>query len=125
MRLRERDKRTAGIWTFTGMDEDIYTWGTGRKIRAAVYPLGRETDARIYGERIRDMRVMLYDGEGPLEVGMGVYIQEDAPAREDGERTPGAQMRRPNYRIIALERWTHWKATLQRIPEGRSGCARG
>lgn len=103
MRLRELDKRDAALWAFTGMDDDIYTWGEKTPIRAAIYPGGRTLEARVYGEGMKDVRLMLYDGSVPLELGMGVSLDEDTP----------------QFRIIALERWDHWRATLERIPPGR------
>ena len=107
MRLRERDKRTIIVRRpdEDALSEDAYAWGDTMTIRAAVYPAGRELDAQVYGERISDMRVMLYDGPEALEIGMGVCVE------------PGDGV--PDYRIIRLEQWTHVRATLERIPEGR------
>lgn len=107
MRLREREKQNVVLYRMTGMDDDAYTWGPGTAIRAAVYPGARTLDPRVYGERVADMRLMLADGDAPLDVGMGVALEDGAPA----------------YRIVALERWDHWRATLERIPEGRRGHA--
>lgn len=107
MRLRERDKQAVTLRECAGNDDDVYAWGPETAIRAAVYPAGRSLDARVYGERIGDIRLMLYDGDVPLEVGMGVALSGGAPA----------------FRIVALERWDHWRATLERIPEGRRGDA--
>lgn len=101
MRLREREKRTVALCPFTGMDDDVYTFAEGTSIRAAVYPLAGQLEAQIYGERVRLMRRMLYDGPERLSLGMGVKL-------EDGM-----------YRIVALESWAHQTATLERIPEGR------
>ena len=103
MRLRERDKQPVLLWTWTGMDEDRYTWGAATPIRAAVYPAGEQLDPQVYGERIGDMRLMLCDGPAALVPGMGVALE--------GE-TPG-------YRIVSVERWAHQRAVLEGIPEGR------
>ena len=107
MRLRERDKRTLTVFQpqESALSEDTFAWGESRAIRAAIYPAGRELDGQIYGERINDMRMMLYEGAMPLEVGMGVCV----------EATDGI----PDYRIIRIEKWAHARATLERIPEGR------
>ena len=105
MRLRERDKQPVRLWTWTGMDEDRYTWGAATPIRAAVYPAGERLDPQVCGERIGDMRLMLCDGPAALVPGMGVALE--------GE-TPG-------YRIVSVERWAHQRAVLERIPEGRRG----
>lgn len=107
MRLRERDKRDVIVYAFTGMDEDVYTWGRGRCIRAAVYPAGCSVDKRVYGEGVKEERLMLYDGDEPLCAGMGVSLDGGTPA----------------YRIVSIERWSHVRAVLERIPEGRRNDA--
>jgi hypothetical protein len=71
-------------------------------IRAAVYPAGGELDARVYGERARDMRLLLYDGGEALATGMGVSLSGGTP----------------EYRIVSMEGWSHQRALLERIPEG-------
>lgn len=107
MRLRERDKRTLAVCKSeeTALSEDVIAWGESYTIRAAVYPAGRELDAKIYGERVNDMRLMLYEGAMPLEIGMGVCVDV-----EDGV---------PDYRIVKIEQWAHARATLEKIPDGR------
>lgn len=101
MRLREREKRDVQLRAFTGLDDDVYTFGEGVHIRAAVYPVSDQLAVQVYGERVSQMRRMLYDGPERLEVGMGVALHDGM------------------YRIIALEAWTHQAATLERLPEGR------
>lgn len=107
MRLRERDKRTLTVFQPLdgALNEDAFAWGESHDIRAAIYPAGRELDAQVYGERIGEMRLMLYEGAMALDVGMGVCV----------EATDGV----PDYRIIRMEKWAHTRATLERIPEGR------
>ena len=105
MRLRERDKQTVLLCEMTGMDDDRYTWGAATPIRAAVYPFGERLQAQVYGERIGDIRLMLYDGPEALAPGMGVSLGDGAP----------------QYRIASVERWAHQRAVLERIPEGRRG----
>lgn len=101
MRLREREKQDVLMRPFTGLEEDVYTFGEGVHVRAAVYPINSQLAAQVYGERVSVMRRMLYDGPVRLEVGMGVAL-------DDGM-----------YRVIALEVWAHQTATLEKIPEGR------
>ena len=107
MRLRERDKRTMTVYApdAGALSEDAYAWGESTMIRAAIYPAGRELDAQIYGERVRDMALLLYEGAAVLDVGMGVCVEA-----ADGV---------PEWRIIRVERWAHVRATIERIPEGR------
>lgn len=103
MRLRERDKRDVYVSAWTGMHEDVYTWGNSVAIRAAVYPLGQEIHSSVYGDGVKDMRLLLYDGKEELGVGMGVSLDGGTPA----------------YRIVSIEDWSHTRAVLERIPEGR------
>ena len=105
MRLCEREKRDVIVYAFTGLDDDAYTWGEAAAIRAAVYPMGQSPETGVYGEQMKDRRLMLYDGPIALSVGMGVSLDGGAPA----------------YRITALEAWSHVRAEIERIPEGRRG----
>lgn len=112
MRLRERDKRDVTVAACTGFDDDVYLFGEGETIRAGVFPNTRAIDAQIYGERVRETRLMLYDGadgkEVTLEAGMGVSLDGDVPA----------------YRIKSVEGRAHQTAVLELIPEGRRGRGR-
>ena len=105
MRLRERDKQEVGIYRLLGRSDDVYQWHNPVMVRAAVYPAGRSLDPQVYGERVSDMRLMLYDGDKQLEVGMGVSLDGALPA----------------YRIRSIETWTHQRAVLELIPPGRRG----
>lgn len=107
MRLRERDKRVLTLRRPKegALNEDVIDWDEETMIRAAIYPAGRELDAQVYGERISDMLLLLYEGAEALDVGMGVCVKT-----QDGI---------PDYRIIRIEQWAHTRATLERIPEGR------
>lgn len=106
MRLRERDKREITLYNPLGMNDDIYMWKPQKtKIRAAVYPAGRSLDPKVYGDRITEMSLMLYDGDVALEVGMGVSLDGALPA----------------YHIRSMERWDHTRAVLEMIPPGRRG----
>ena len=75
MRLREREKRDVLLRAFTGLDEDVYTFGEGVHVRAAIYPISGQLAAQVYGERVSYMCRMLYDGPVRLEVGMGVALK--------------------------------------------------
>lgn len=106
MRLRERDKRDVTLRACTGFDDDVYLWGDATPIRAAIYPNRRAIDAKVYGDKIVETRLLLYDGDVRLEVGMGVSEGEGAPT----------------WRIKALEDWGHQSAVLEWIPEARRGA---
>lgn len=105
MRLRERDKRDVQIYEPLGRNDDVYLWGQKKAIRAAVYPAGRSLDPKVYGERVSEMRLMLYDGAEKLEVGRGVSLDGALPA----------------YLIRSVEAWDHQRAALELIPPGRRG----
>ena len=109
MRLRERDKRDVTVSARTGFDDDVYLWEKGETIRAGVFPNTRAIDAQIYGERVRETRLMLYDGEDGKEIklkaGMGVTLDGDVP----------------EYLIKSVEGRAHQTAVLELIPEGRRG----
>ena len=103
MRLREQDKSNIAVSAPGGMRDDVYIWGEAVAIRAAVYPMEQSAETRVYGDSVKDMRLMLYDGNEELSVGMGVSLDGGAPA----------------FRIVRLEAWSHTRAVLERIPEGR------
>lgn len=105
MRLRERDKQDVNVHKQLGRSDDVYQWHGATKIRAAVYPAGRSLDPKVYGDRVTEMRLMLYDGDAELELGMGVSLDGALPA----------------YRIVSLEKWDHQRAVLELIPPGRRG----
>ena len=93
------------IYPWTAGQDEVFTWGTPVAIRAAVYPLGENMDTAAYGESVKDMRRMLYDGKEALCVGMGVSLDGGTPV----------------YRIVSMEKWSHTSAVIERIPEGRRG----
>lgn len=105
MRLREREKRDVLLRAFTGLDDDVYTFGEGVPARASVYPLTSGMDARVTGEQETLRLRMLYDGGEPLQVGMGVTLADGL------------------YRIVSLNRWAHQEAVLERMGEGRYSLA--
>jgi hypothetical protein len=103
MRLLEKDKRNVWVSVQTGAHDDVYTWGEATLLRAAVYPLGEEISASVYGDCVKDQRLLLYDGKEALSVGMGVSL--------DGGT--------PSFRIVKIESFSHTRAVLERIPEER------
>ena len=106
MRLQQKNKQQVHAYVWTGLEEDAYTWGERHALDAAVYPLGEGLTENLWGEIPGQRLLLLYDGAFPLAVGMGVSLDGGTPA----------------YRITALERWSHQRATLEWIPEGRRGC---
>ena len=106
MRLRERDKRDVWLSAQTGMHDDVYAWGEAVPIRAAVYPMEREITPFLYGDGLREKALLLYDGKEKIDVGMGVSLDGSAPA----------------FRIVSLEGWSHVRAVMERMTEGRRTC---
>lgn len=107
MRLMQRTLREVNIYEAAGGARERYAWGEGRTIRAAIYPGAAESQRREAGERTEETRVLLCEEPDALRVGMGVCVEA-----ADG---------RPDYRVARLETWTHARAILQRIPEGKRG----
>lgn len=103
MRLMRRHKRMVFVFPLAGMDEEVYQFGQGVGICASLYPIGETTDFQITGDLTQEKLLMLYDGDVALDVGMGVALADEAPV----------------WRITALERWDHQRATLERIEAGR------
>ena len=103
MRLRERDKREIWVSTLTGMHDDVYTWGNAVPIRAALHPLEQVITSAVYGDTVKQQYLLLYDGKEKLCAGMGVSLDGGTPA----------------YRIVKAEGWSHVRAVIERIPEGR------
>lgn len=104
MRLRERDKVGVTVHGYAGMDDDVYLWAEGQRIRAAIYPDTSAIHAQIYGDALKDMRLLLYEGDAALAPGMGVCT--------DGSGVC-------DYRIVSVQRWDHLRVSLAFIPEGR------
>lgn len=108
MRLRERDKREVVLREPVPHD-DLYLWqGPGLAVRAAVYPLSGQLAAQQYGDKLSQMRLMLYDGPEAIRPALGVCVD-----------VPGTQS--CDYRVLSVERWDHQKATLEWIEEGKRG----
>lgn len=108
MRLREADKRDVTLKP-TGTPQDgVYTWGEGIAIRAVIRPLTGTIAAQMYGDKLSQTRLMLYEGPELLALGMGLCVEVPGEASCD-------------YRITALEQWDHWRATLEWIKEGLRG----
>lgn len=107
MRLREADKTTVTVKPLLG-DDDVYTWGEGRPLRAVVQPVSDQISAQRYGDRVGSMRMLFAERGSGLTVGMGVCVSAAPDASCD-------------YRVIAVEDWDHTRATLEWIPERRRG----
>lgn len=108
MRLRERDKRVVVLRVPLPHD-DLYIWqGPGLAVRAAVYPLSGQLAAQMYGDKLTQMRLMLYDGPETIRPGLGVCVD-----------VPGTQS--CDYRVVSVERWGHQKVTLEWIPPDMRG----
>lgn len=106
MRLREREKRSVGLFALAGVQDDVFIWETGRTIRAAIYPLEQAMQCRFEGEKTTGTHLMLCE-DASVEVGMGVCVEA-----ADG---------RPDFRVISVQTWDHTRAVLSRIPQGRRG----
>ena len=108
MRLRGRGRRPIKA---AGRGEEALT------LWASVQPISHTTNGRRsdgmrrqrYGEGIEETLILLYDGERPLQTGMFIWLETDPEGP-------------PDYRIEHVERWTHQRAFLRKIPAGQKGA---
>ena len=107
MRLMQRTLRTVTVHTPAGLSQERYTWSAGTPLRAAIYPADAAIKAQLSGERLEETRILLCENPAALEIGMGVCVEA-----ADGK---------PDFRVVELERWTHARALLRRIPDGKRG----
>lgn len=106
MRLQEKNKRDATLRPKIG-GTDVPIWGAGTTIRAVIQPAQSKLMAEIYGERIKRMKLMLYDGHVAIAEGTGVCVDVlgDQPC---------------DYQVVSAGCWAgHQNITLEWIPEGR------
>lgn len=107
MRLMQRMLRTVTVHAPAGLSQERYTWSAGMPLRAAIYPADATAKAELSGERLEETRVLLCEDPTVLELGMGVCVEA-----ADGK---------PDFRVVELERWSHARALLRRIPDGKRG----
>ena len=72
------------------------------EIKANIWPASGKIQAEIYGERLKYINNMLYDGNVELVEGDGicVYVSKDS---------------KPDYRIMSIKRFSHLKIELEKI----------
>lgn len=72
------------------------------EIKANIWPASGKIQAEIYGERLKYINNMLYDGNVELVEGDGicVYVTKES---------------KPDYRIISIKRFSHLKIELEKI----------
>lgn len=89
------------------MGGDVPNWGAGTAILAVIQPLNGAIAANLYGERLKSMKLLLYDGTIPIAQGMGVCAEVAADQPCD-------------YKIVSSESWAgHQRAAMEWIPPGR------
>lgn len=72
------------------------------EIEANIYPANGRLQAEIYGERLKYIQNMLYDGSETLneDDGICVYVSKDSE---------------PDYKIISIKRYSHMMIELEKI----------
>lgn len=72
------------------------------EIKANIWPASGKIQAEIYGERLKYINNMLYDGNIELVEGDGicVYVSKDS---------------KPDYRIVSIKEFSHLKIELEKI----------
>lgn len=74
------------------------------EIKANIWPASGELQAQIYGERLKYINNMLYDGSELLNEGDGICVYVDKDSK-------------PDYRIISIKRFSHLRIELEKINE--------
>jgi len=105
--IREREKRPVHIRKPIQGD-DAYggtptTWSDPVRMMVQHQPMSGGVEARVYGESMRYMRTMLYDGPVTIEEGDGVCVFV-------GENEW------PDYRVHAIHDWSIPRYDLKQIP---------
>lgn len=72
------------------------------EIEANIYPATGKLQAEIYGERLKYILNMLYDGKNVIKEGDGVcvYVSKES---------------NPDYRVISIKRYSHMVIELEKI----------
>lgn len=75
-----------------------------RQIKANIWPASGKVQAEIYGEKLKYILNMLYDGTVELKEGDGVCVYVDKDSK-------------PDYKIISIKPFSHLKIELERIQQ--------
>ncbi len=115
MRLRERDKRTLYIRPKVGSEPNAYqepipVYGEPVEIRAACQDAGSQVDIQLYGERVKRMLTIYYDGLEQVCEGDGLCIHVAATAP-------------PDYRVVSVAGWDHQVVQAEKIADFARGVA--
>lgn len=106
MRLRERDKKTVYLRRRSTTQNEhldtVVSWGPAIELRAAHQPAGGTLVAQVYGERVRGMRTLFYDG--PVAIvesdGFCLYV---APTAAPDYRVAGPPQAWEGHTVIQAE----------------------
>ena len=72
------------------------------EIKSNIWPASGKVQAEIYGERLKYILNMLYDGNIELNEGDGICVYTN----KDSE---------PDYKIISIQKFSHLKIELEKI----------
>jgi hypothetical protein len=105
--IREREKTTVYIrkpaYGDDAYGDVVISWGDPLPARAQHQPMSGGTEARVYGESLRYMRMLFYDGPVSIAEGDGVCVFVGADEW-------------PDYRVHAVQDWPIPRYDLKRIP---------
>lgn len=109
MRLSERDKRNVYLRRWAEPIEDKYgdktrQWGPPVLVRAVVQPAKSLLDMQIYGERVKRMKRLYYDGDIKILEGDGLCI--DVAGDQE-----------PDYMVLSAMAWDHVEVDAERQKE--------
>lgn len=74
----------------------------GIDIKANIYPATGKIQAEIYGQRLKYIMNMLYDGKYHLKEGDGICVYVDKDSK-------------PDYKIISIKHYSHLFIELEKI----------
>lgn len=72
------------------------------EIEANIWPAAGELQAQIYGEKLKYINTMLYDGKIELNEGDGICVYVDKDSK-------------PDCKIISIKKFSHLKIELEKI----------
>lgn len=108
MRLCERDKRTVyikaqtGGKSNTGVVKATYS-ATFTEIRATIQPLSSKLAAEMYGLKVNDMLLLLYDGAETFNLADGICVY-------------AASNVNPDYKVVSKKLWgSHTEYELEKV----------
>lgn len=105
MRFRARDQKTIAFHPLVPTKEPDGTtseaWSeVGIPVTGVLQPAGGKTMAEMYGNRLAYMLIFYVSAGEPVTEGAGACVYT---------------ANKPDYRVIAIQKWSHWEIHLEAI----------